>query len=82
MSLGVDTSLVDLMTETRKRATKVKNYGVALNLVLTPSPRVVKHLGELGEDAKDDRLLVAVEEAATRAMARRPKTVMIKPRAR
>lgn len=67
MDISVDASLVELMAATRKRTEKFKDYGVTLNLRLTPEPIVIKERGELEEDAADDALIKAIQEAANRA---------------
>ena len=67
MDVSVDVSLIELMAETRKRIQKFKDYGVTLNLRLTPEPIVIKERGDLEEDESDDALIKAIQEAANRA---------------
>ena len=69
MDLNVDISLPMLMVKTSKRVVKLKNYGVTLNLRLTPNPIVVVQTGELEKDEKDEGLLKAVQESSTRALS-------------
>ncbi|MBI4700235.1 MAG: hypothetical protein HY744_03545 [Deltaproteobacteria bacterium] len=68
LGLPVEVSIVDLMQETRRRAAKFRDYGVIMNLRLTPTPKVLTVRGELQPDAKDEKLIQAVEESAIRAM--------------
>lgn len=67
LGLDVDASLPKLLGETRTRATKLRDYGVSMNLGLTPLPKVLQVKGNLELDAKDEGLPEAIQEAAVRA---------------
>jgi len=68
LDLKVKIELDALIAAVRKRAKKVKDYGVMLNLRLTPEPKVLHVKGKLDVDPKDEGMMRAVEEAANRAM--------------
>ena len=69
LNVDVDASLPALLYATKKRAAKLKNYGVTANLQLTANPTVLIERGTMREDEKDEALFKAVQEAAVRAMA-------------
>jgi hypothetical protein len=67
--LDVDAPLPRIVEETKKRAEKMKSFGVLLGLRLTPTPVVVVIQGELKGEDGDDGALKAVQEAAVRSLA-------------
>jgi hypothetical protein len=69
LDVSVDTSLSELMVATRKRVGKFKDYGVTLNLRLAPNPILIVQTGELAADERDEGLLKAVQEAASRGLS-------------
>jgi uncharacterized coiled-coil DUF342 family protein len=68
LETDVEISLPALLDETRRRAGKFRDFGVTLNLRLTPEPKLVRAHGELEPDEKQLSLLAAVEESAHRGM--------------
>lgn len=68
LELKSQTELHALISAVRKRAKKVKDYGIMMNLRLTPEPKMVHVKGKLDLDPKDEGMMRAVEEAASRAM--------------
>jgi len=68
LETDVEISLPALLDETRRRAGKFRDFGVTLNLRLTPNPKLVRAHGELEPDDKQLSLLAAVEESAHRGM--------------
>jgi hypothetical protein len=68
LGLARDVADADLFAEMRSRATKFRDYGVTLSLRLTPTPKLEPDRGSLGTDARQERLLAAIEEAANRGM--------------
>ncbi len=68
LETDVDITLPALLDETRRRAGKFRDFGVTLNLRLTPEPKLVRAHGELEPDDKQLSLLAAIEESAHRGM--------------
>lgn len=68
LETDVEISLPALLDETRRRAGKFRDFGVTLNLRLTPNPKLVRAHGELEPDDKQLSLLAAVEQSADRGM--------------
>jgi hypothetical protein len=68
LDVGEDASLPVLLEATRKRVAKLRDYGISINLQLTPQPRVITHQGDLEQDDKDASLPPAIQEAAIRSM--------------
>jgi hypothetical protein len=68
MDLDTETPFARVLYETRKRVGKAKDYGLAMNLLLTPQVKVVQERGELASDEKVEGLARAIEESATRAL--------------
>ncbi len=69
LNLDEDISLFDLVAKVRERAIKFRDYGVMLNLRLTPRAELLKVAGQLEMDPEDEAVLTAVETSATRAMS-------------
>ncbi|HHH12016.1 MAG TPA: hypothetical protein ENK23_08105 [Sorangium sp.] len=68
LDVDEDTSLPDLLYATKKRAQRLKGYGVIATLQMSSPPTVLLSRGKVREDAEDEALFVAVQESATRAM--------------
>jgi len=68
MDVDVDATLYELMAVLSQRVAKFRDYGVTLNVRLSPEPIVIKDRGELEEDEADDALIKAIQESATRAV--------------
>ncbi len=68
LDLKEEIELPALISAVRKRAKKAKDYGVMLNLRLTPEPKLFHVKGKLDVDPRDEGMMRAVEEAASRAM--------------
>ncbi|MBI4950391.1 MAG: hypothetical protein HY908_00010 [Myxococcales bacterium] len=65
-----EASLAELMATTSQRAVHARDYGLLMGLRLSQKPKVVTVRGEMAIDPKDQRLLAAVEESATRTLER------------
>jgi hypothetical protein len=65
---GVDTSMAELLAKLRDRVEKLRGFGMTMALTLSPEPRVVVQKGKLEADLKDERLALAVEDSAKRAL--------------
>ena len=68
LETDVEISLPALLDETRRRAGKFRDFGVTLNLRLTPNPKLVRAYSELEPDERQLSMLAAVEESAHRGM--------------
>ncbi|MBN4059230.1 hypothetical protein JYT22_01100 [Endomicrobium sp. AH-315-J14] len=69
LDVDVNVPVVELMDITRKRVGKYRDYGLIMNLRLTPSPRVITVEGTMDLDERDRVLLATVETTAARAMS-------------
>lgn len=68
MQLDVDVTMAELLAKVRQRAVKFRDFGVTLNLRLTPDPKLLRAQGKLEVDDKDARVLNAIEESARRGL--------------
>lgn len=69
LDLDVDVTMADLIAAVRKRAVKLRDFGVTMNLRLTPEPTLISDRGKLEVDTRDEQLMGAVEESARRALS-------------
>ena len=53
MKLDVDIAMADLIATVQKRATKLRDFGVTLNLRITPEPKLLSARGKLEVDERD-----------------------------
>jgi hypothetical protein len=68
LDLSVDVALGDLLEAAKKRANKVRDFGVSMTLRLRPVPTVDNEVGELESGEKQETFIAAIEESANRAM--------------
>jgi hypothetical protein len=69
MDMNPDSSMTQVTSRARRRAAKYRDYGVMLNLRLTPEPKVrIEKGAEVELDAKYEAVIEGVEQSATRAM--------------
>jgi hypothetical protein len=69
MELDPDSSLIQVTLSTGRRASKFRDYGVMLNLRLTPEPKIRIEKGpDVELDGKYQAVIDSVEQSASRAM--------------
>jgi hypothetical protein len=67
MEIDPEINLATLLDETRRRVGKLRDFGITLDLLLTPQPKMVIDRGEM--NSEDDKgLPQAIQESAERAM--------------
>lgn len=65
-----DVGFTELMATTNERARRLRDYGLTMSLLLTPTPKLVSVRGDLALDPKDESFLAAVDKASGKAMER------------
>ena len=68
LELDVDVTMAELVDAVRKRSVKLRDFGVTLNLRLTPEPKLISARGKLEVDTRDEQLMGSIEESARRGL--------------
>ncbi|MBW2523561.1 MAG: hypothetical protein JRI23_05275 [Deltaproteobacteria bacterium] len=68
LKLDVDVTMAELIQAVRKRAVKLRDFGVTMHLRLTPEPKLISARGKLDVDTRDEQLMGAIEESARRGL--------------
>ena len=68
LGVSVDIGLGELLQKTKEKVDKLKGFGMQLDLRLKPKPEVVVEHGNLEADAKDETMVMAIQQSAERAM--------------
>lgn len=68
LDVSVDIGLGPLLSTTKQRVSKAKDFGVTMTLRLRPTPLVMQGRGDVEAEDKQATLVKAIEESANRAM--------------